>query len=442
MKLLYRLLCFSYVLQRWLKRRFTVTGLGIICCLMVAAIVGLDTKQTTAYQIFTLLLAIAIVAMLYSLRFRFSCHVTGVLPRFATVGVKLRYSLTIYNQTGKIQRGLKLLENFADPRPSFTEFKQILESSTQKKGFTSIYYLWLQAIARNRKAQIQIVHIPTLLPRSTTKVTVEITPSHRGLMRLSGVTIARADPFNIFHAFKTIAKARSLLVLPQRYQIPQIYLAGSRNFQSGNVSLTSSVGDSEEFMSLRDYRPGDSLRKIHWKSWAKTDKPVVKEEQEEFFVRHGLILDTFGVDPHSEILEEAISVAASFACDFRTQESLLDLMFVGLEAYCFTSGRGLGNTEKMLEILAGVVPCRHRPFEYLTQIVMSRVSLLSGCICILIAWDEERQKLVDYLQQLGIPVLVLLIGNRSNYTYSQHARYLHLLELGKIQETLLNVRQE
>ena len=74
-------------------------------------------------------------------------------------------------------------------------------------------------------------------------------------------------------------------------------------------------------------------------------------------------------------------------------------MFVGLEAYCFTSGRGLGNTEKMLEILAGVVPCCDRSFSYLTQMVMSRVLLLSGCICILIDWDEERQKLVNYLQR-------------------------------------------
>ena len=440
MKLLYSLLCFSYALQRWFTRRFTIMGLGILCCLIFAAIVGLDTRQTMAYQIFTLLLAITIVAILYSLRFRCNCQIARVLPKFATVGVKLRYSVTIYNHTGKIQRGLKLLENFADPKPSLAEFKQILASAPQKKAFTSIYYLWLQAIARNRKANTKIVDIPTLLPHSTTQVMVEITPSHRGVLRLSGITIARPDPLNIFYAFKIISQARSLLVLPQRYHIPQIYLAGSRNFQSGNVSLTSSVGDSEEFMSLRDYRPGDSLRKIHWKSWAKTDKPVVKEEQEEFFVRHGLILDTFGQNQHSEILEAAISVAASFTCDFRTQESLLDLMFIGLEAYCFTSGRGLGNTEKMLEILAGVVPCCDRPFEHLTQIVMSRVSLLSGCICILISWDEERQKLVNYLQRLNIPILVLLIGDRLNYTHNKSTQHLHLLELGKIQETLLNVK--
>jgi uncharacterized protein (DUF58 family) len=55
----------------------------------------------------------------------------------------------------------------------------------------------------------------------------------------------------------------------------------------------------------------------------------VKEFEDEFFVRHALVLDTFTDEPHSEILEEAVSVAASFACTVLTQESLLDLLFVG-----------------------------------------------------------------------------------------------------------------
>ena len=441
MKLLYRLLFFSYALQRWITKRFTTTGIGIICCLIVAAIVGLDTKQTMAYQIFTLLFAIAIIAVVYSFRFPCRCQVTGSLPKFATVGIEFDYYVTIQNPTGKIQRGLRLLVDFAEPRPNLVEFKQILIASRQKKSFTSLYYLWLQAIARHRKAEAKITDIPSLLPHSNLRVKVKITPTHRGVMRLNGVTIARPDPFNIFQALKTIDLKRSLLILPRRYQIPQLHLGGSRSFQAGNVSLTSSVGDSEEFMSLRDYRSGDSLRKIHWKSWAKIGQPVVREEQEEFFVRHALILDTFGKNRHDEILEEAISVAASFACDFRTQESLLDLMFVGLEAYCFTAGRGLGNTEKMLEILAGITLCHDGFFEQLTQTVMERASLLSGCICIFIDWDEEREKLVNYLRRFNVPVLVLLIRDRHTNPQYKPVPYLHILEVGKIQEVLWQLHQ-
>ena len=57
---------------------------------------------------------------------------------------------------------------------------------------------------------------------------------------------------------------------------------------------------------MRDYRPGDPLRRIHWKSWAKTGRPVVKEYQDEFFVRHGLILDTFQNTEKSEKIADIV----------------------------------------------------------------------------------------------------------------------------------------
>src|SRR5205085_1884082 len=51
----------------------------------------------------------------------------------------------------------------------------------------------------------------------------------------------------------------------------------------------------------------------------------------------------------AELFEEAVSVAASFACTIDTQESLLDLLFVGPQAFCFTIGRGVAHADQMLE---------------------------------------------------------------------------------------------
>jgi hypothetical protein len=83
-----------------------------------------------------------------------------------------------------------------------------------------------------------------------------------------------------------------VIALPKRYRIPPLALPGARKFQQGGVSLSASIGDSEEFLSLRDYRPGDPLQRLHWKSFARTGKPIVKEYQDEFFERHALVLDT------------------------------------------------------------------------------------------------------------------------------------------------------
>jgi uncharacterized protein (DUF58 family) len=208
------------------------------------------------------------------------------------------------------------------------------------------------------------------------------------------------------------------------------------------VALAYSVGDSQEFISLRDYRPGDPLRRIHWKSWAKTGRPVVKEYQDEFYVRHGLILDTFQNTEKSERFEEAVSVASSFACAVQSQESLLDLMFVGAEAYCFTAGRGVAHTDRMLEILASVQPCKNKPFTTLPPVVLERSSLLSGCICVLLSWDDERQQFIGKLLELEIPTLVLVIAAGDDPPVLEpgpmkgNPEHLLRLEVGKIEEGL------
>ncbi len=179
----------------------------------------------------------------------------------------------------------------------------------------------------------------------------------RGVVQLASVTIARPDPLGIYRALRKQPLPQSVVVLPKRYALPPIALPGGMKYQQGGVAMAAHIGQSEEFVSLREYRRGDPPRHIHWRSWAKAGKPIVKEFEDEFFVRHALVLDTFTPRPHSDVFEEAVSVAASFACTVLTQESLLDLLFVGPEAYCFTAGRGLAHADQMLEILASVQPC-------------------------------------------------------------------------------------
>ena len=441
MKVLYRLFCSIYGIQQFILKRFTAVGLAVLICAIAAIIIGLDTKQTMAYQVLTFLVAILLIAIAFGFWFKSRLAIERNLPNFATVGVKLSYRLVVINKTNKIQRGLSFIEEINQPVFSFAEFKRIIKKSGKKSitSLTYMYLLWLKAIARERKAKVKAIALPSLSPKTETIIKGEITPTHRGVVRLTGISILRPDPFNVFRAVKTIKQPQSLLVLPKRYQLPTINLPGSRMSQSGSVSLAFSVGDSEEFVSLRDYRPGDPLKRIHWKSWAKIGKPVVREEQSEYFVRHALILDTFQTQSDSTILEEAISVAASFACDFHTQESLLDLMFVGLEAYSFTSGRGIGSSEQMLEILASVQACQDKTFDYLTAAVIEKFSALSGCICIFITWDEKREKLIRQLQQFNIPLLIFLIAE-SEESYGQiDVENLHILPINKIQKTLLSL---
>jgi len=417
----YTLLSTSYSLQQFLMRRLTPQGAVAMATLFITAAAGSDTRQTLSYQIFALLLGLFAVGLLFVWRFQCPLKVERLLPRFGTVGQRSQYRILIYNQSLRPFAGLQLFEVFADPRPSVQELETAIQEThpTRKLPFlrrlltSSIGQVgpeqWQKLIIRKQAAKVRVLHFPPLPPKGRAEVIVELTPLHRGRVQFQGVIIGRPDPFGLINACRFLPLPQTLWLLPERYPLPPIALEGSRRYQSGGVSLASTVGDTEEFRSLRDYRPGDPLRKIHWKSWAKVDKPIVKEEQDEFFVRHALILDTFQPQTYSEKLEATISIAASLVCNFHTEDALLDLMFVGTEAYCFTSGRSVGHIEQMLQILASVTPCIDKPFEYLTPVVLSRSHLLSGCICVFLTWDKSRLELVQYLQALQLPLKVFIL---------------------------------
>jgi len=436
-RLLYRWFSSFSAFQYRLDRRFTRAGMLALGVLGAAAVIGLDTNRTVGYQVLTLVLALLLISAASSRVFRGRFSARRVLPRFASVGVPLTYRVAITNETDRRQEGLVLLEELADPRPSFEEFATAREPGEERRNWFDRkvgYPRWAWLVSQKRGAVVAPRPLPPLAPGGETEVGVEITPLRRGHVRFTGLTIARPDPLGLVHALKMIRLPQSLLVLPKRYPMPEIRLGGRRKYQPGGVALASSVGESEEFVALRDYRAGDPMRRIHWKSWARVGRPVVREYQDEFFVRHALVLDTFTEREGHLAFEDAVSVAASIAVSVETQESLLDLMFVGPEAYCFTAGRGVGHTDRLLEVLACVGPCRDKPFRVLHRAVMERHASLSGCVCVLLAWDEARREFVRHLEALGTPTRVFVVGERG--ALDALPGDVHPLEVGRIGEGL------
>lgn len=411
MNLLLRVLYRVYRVTSWfryrVKRRLTQAGWMVVIALGAAATMGVDTENTVAYQAFTPLLCLFIASVAFSFGFRTRFSATRLLPRFATAQTPVRYTVVLTNQGKRNETDLAVLETLADPRPSFSEWRAVQLANERKLRPFRLG----KARPTNpfRKSLEKNASVPAAGPGESTHVTMELTPLRRGIIRFEGVTLARPDPFGLCRAFSFIRSPQQMLVLPKRYFLPPIAMPGTLKYQDGGVALASNIGQSDEFVALRDYRRGDPLRRIHWRSWAKAGKPIVKEYEDEFFVRHALVLDTFTLDPYSDAFEEAVSVAASFACTLSLQESLLDLLFVGTEAYCFTAGRGLAHSDHMLEILAGVSVCTDKPFSSLEHMVLQHSSAVSGCICVLLDWDEPRREFVRKLRSVGIPVMILVV---------------------------------
>ena len=411
MNLIWRVVYRSYRvfswLRHWAQRRFTRAGWVVLASLFVTTVMGLDTENLETYQGFFLLLGLLLLAFTFSRFFRVNFSAVRLLPRFGTVGQSFTYHVSVRNLTSRTQSDLTLLEDLADPRPSFPEW--LAAQLAVEKSVRSLRLSRQPRFNPFKLATLKEAVLPPVQPGQEAEVQVEIMPLRRGVLRFQGVTLARTDPFGLFRALAGTPAPQTALILPGRYPLPPIALPGVMKYQEGGVALASNVGQSEEFVALREYRRGDPLRHIHWRSWAKTGKPIVKEFEDEFFVRHALVLDTFSDQPHSETFEEAVSVAASFACTIQTQESLLDLLFVGAEAYCFTAGRGLAQADQMLEVLASVRVCSAKPFQTLESLVLNHAGAVSGCICVLLAWDEPRRNFVRKLKAVGVPVLVVVV---------------------------------
>jgi len=407
----YRQFRFASRIQWSLGRRLTSAGRLVTGALLASMVFGPNTRLTVGYQAFTLLFALLTIGAVCSLVPPRRLSVRRRLPRYATVGEPVTYHLVLRNDSARTA-GVSVLDELEDPRPTLEAFQTTPEPDEARRNWFDrkvAWHRWAWLVSLNRRLDLREQPAVDVPPHAEVELRVTATARARGHVRFRGVTLVRTDPLGLVRALRHVPVPDALLVLPRRYPLPPLTLPGSQRYQAGGIALASSVGDSEEFMSLREYRPGDPLKRVHWRSSARLGRPVVREYQDEFFVRHGLILDTFMPVGASEVFEDAVSVAASFAAGVRAQDSLLDLMFVGPEAYVFTAGRGLGQLERMLEVLADVRPCVDRPFSALHRLVAERYRALSGAICVLVAWDDERRALVQQLRALDIPALVLLV---------------------------------
>lgn len=396
----------------WIGRRITPIGWFVLISGFGLGVIGIDIRVNVAYQGVMFLAFVIVGAPLLTRFSRSRFAVERRAPRFGSVGSELAYSVVVENLQDGFQRGVSVMEDLPDPRPSIREFSLTPEPDEHKRNWWDrryLFYRWKWLIAQQIRAMPTESQCPDLEPNGSVEVKMKLMPLRRGAMVLERIAIGCPDPIGLFRSLVKVSCHQKVLILPKRYHVGPLPLPGGQKYQQGGVALASQVGESEEFVSLRDYRSGDPLKKIHWPSWARTGRPIVKEFVDEFFVRHGLVLDTFTENPFSAEFEEAVSVAASFACTIEEQDSLLDLLVVGPQAFSYTVGRGVGSLDKMMEVLAGVQACRDKPFSSLENLVISHGTELSGCVCVLLDWGEDRQRFVQRLQQMQVPVKVVLI---------------------------------
>ncbi len=117
---------------------------------------------------------------------------------------------------------------------------------------------------------------PTKYAVSSSSVAVAFTGGHSGVWQLDVTKAAAYDCLGLF-AFrpKSLGSVR-ILVLPNRAEP-----SPRPDFSSLSASVMKPKpgGGFSEIHEMREYRPGDPMRSVHWKLTAKTDELIVREPQ-------------------------------------------------------------------------------------------------------------------------------------------------------------------
>jgi len=419
---LYRLFPLVARASRWSERRLTPGGRVVLGLVVAAALFGIDMRQTLAWQAATLGSGLLLASLLASLRWRARISVRRVLPQYACDGQPFAYFLEITNHGAHTERDLVLAEQLHQPSLSWHDFRarrgqgRHLNVVDRAIGFPR----WVELRLRDRGAAMTPLPVPAIAAGASVRVTIEATPLRRGWIDFEGVELLRPDPLGICRARLRVAAPGRVLALPRRHAVPALHLAARRHYQKGGVSLALAVGDSQEFAALRDYRQGDPRRHIHWRSFAKTGKLIVKEYQDEYFDRHALIIDTH-VDPADEARFEAIiRVAASLAGGPRPRDSILDLIFAGREVVELCAGRGLADTGRALAWLAEARAAGAGDVDPVTDLIGTRATGLASALVVLGGFDASREALLDTLATHGVRAAALIV------THDETARPPHV----------------
>ncbi len=132
--------------------------------------------------------------------------------------------------------------------------------------------------------------------------------ARRGLLAARRVRVRSRWPIGVITAERSVPLSVELLVHP-RYALPA---GGEHQGASPGPDEAAQRGAGSDFIGVRDYRPGDSERHIHWPTTARRDALMVVETalESQSPARYEVML---GLDAPPEAVELGISLAASLA---------------------------------------------------------------------------------------------------------------------------------
>ena len=153
-------------------------------------------------------------------------------------------------------------------------------------------------------------------PHGHREVSYRVRSDLRGRYPLGPLQLRLGDAFGMCELTRAFTASDTLTVVPQVQQLPAVKLSGEWTGYGDSHSRAVALAGEDDAVP-REYRHGDDLRRIHWRSTAKYGELMVRREEAPLRSRATVLLDTRaaghrGSGPASSF-EWAVSAAASIA---------------------------------------------------------------------------------------------------------------------------------
>ncbi len=258
----------------------------------------------------------------------------------------------------------------------------------------------------------------------------------RGRYTLGQLTLTSGDPFGLFQMQRELTPTSHLVVYPMtvdisRFALPVGILPGGDALRRRTHYITANAS------SVRDYVPGDSFNRIHWRSTARRNRLIVKEfeldpladiwlvpdmnqyahiapdKADEFEMARPLWspLTKFTLAPSTE--EYTITVAASLAQHFLRRNRAVGLITYAREREVIQADRGERQLNKIMETLAVIRGEGQVPIDHLAQTEADQIPRGTTMIIISPSTSESLITVTRHLERRGIRVIVVLIDPAS-----------------------------
>ena len=203
-------------------------------------------------------------------------------------------------------------------------------------------------------------------PGETARAAYRLPTDERGVFPLGPLQLTLSDPFGVATSTSLTAPQTSLTVYPRIDHIRPLPQAPGPDPNATATHPTALSLTGEDFYALREYQPGDDIRRVHWPSTARLDELTIRQDELPWQGRTTVVADLRSIVHTPESFELVLSAVASIlAASWRTLSLTRMLTTDGTDSG-FGSGHAHG--EALLEYLAAASP----------RDGMSLVSVLGG----------------------------------------------------------------